>query len=158
MHGKPDRHCKFLHRPRDPFKVRDWGRATSSHCRKRKLAGTPLKLRLRWEESIAGWLTFMPGKNAWRWVPTHSVTGNAIVGAPATRWEGLCQTIGSVISPIRTLLFSKVRLSVRLGGRGLQPACLRPTVHERGQLLGARCSTRPSSRAQGSSKQIRASC
>ena len=47
---------------------------------------------------IAGWLTFMPGKNAWRWVPTHSVTGNAIVGAPATRWGGLCQTIGSAQS------------------------------------------------------------
>ena len=69
LHGKPDRHCKFLHRPRDPFKVRDWRRATSSHCRKRKLAGTPLKLRLRWEgaweeKSPVGWLSCqerMPG-------------------------------------------------------------------------------------------------
>ena len=77
--------------------------------------------------------------------------------------RGTCDSLGrslsnNLISPIRTSLFSKVRLSGRLGGRGLQPACLRPTVHERGQLLGARCSTRPSSRAQGSSKQIRASC
>ena len=48
LHRQPHWHCQLLNWARDPLKVRKEGGTTSSHCRKRKLAGTPLKLRLRW--------------------------------------------------------------------------------------------------------------
>ena len=48
LHGKPYRHCQLLNWTRDPLKVRKEEGTISSRCRKRKLAGTPLKLRLRW--------------------------------------------------------------------------------------------------------------